>query len=105
MEMKASISKVIETKPNFFLISDELLPSRSHKLVKGRVDGALAKTDHCIIDPSYASKRYGLILPSYIVPTEREISFLIHNCLQHALRLRKGATMGRRTSARSPPTG
>ena len=93
-EEKAPISKVTETKPNFFLISDELLPSRSHKLVKGRIEGELPRTEHCIIDPTYASKRYGLILPAYIASTEREISFLIHNCLAHALRIRKGATIG-----------
>ena len=93
-EERATISKVTEKKPNFFLTADELLPSRSHKLVKGRIEGKLPETEHCIIDATYAQKRYGLILPAYIAKTEREISFLIHNSLSHAIRIKKGATIG-----------
>ena len=93
-EARETISQVTERKPNFFLTADELLPSRSHKLVKGRIEGNLPVTEHCIIDATYAQKRYGLILPPYIAKTEKEISFLIHNSLPHAIRLKRGATIG-----------
>ena len=95
----AAVSNVTEQKPNLFLLTDELLPPRSHKVVSGRVEGTLPSTTYCMIDPQYCSNRYGLILPTCLTPTGRQVAFVIHNNLPHALRLKKGATIGHVSNA------
>ena len=89
------INNVTEEKPNFFLCNDELLPPRSHKVVYGRVEGELPSSPNCLVNAERGQMRYGIIMPTCIAPTARQVPLMVYNNLAHALKLKKNAALGR----------
>ena len=90
-----TVSKVVEEKPNYFLMNDELLPPRSHKIVYGRVVGDLPTTPNCLVNAERGQMRYGIIMPNCLAPTARQVPLMVYNNLSHALKLKRNATLGR----------
>ena len=91
---KMVISSVKEDKNNLFLIKDEIIPARKHKIVEAVIKGEKPKTTDCLVNLNYASKRYGLILPDQVVKTGETISIVIHNTLEYPVQLKGNATLG-----------
>ena len=91
---KAEVSTVKEEKPNLFLANDAIIPAKKRRIVNGIVKGMLPTTKESLVDLTYSSKRYGLILPDQVVNTGESIPIAIFNCNDYPIRLKRNSTMG-----------
>ena len=80
---------------NVKLEKDELIPAKGRKVVVGRLFGnKKITTKSCLLECEYSQSRYGLVIPACVVDTAEVIPFVVHNVLDHPVKLKKEARMG-----------